>query len=580
METPGSFNQLTNCLKPVELLNGLSSNGGSGINSQTREHCSSKRQRRRAQNFTDNDLQTLLNEMQPRRDRLLGVHGRKPQKPISRAMWREVAMALNATSLTSRTADQCRKKFNDLTRAGKVTHWTKTENAGNTQEKLMHNARERQECRGGIPNIKELTPYEEQAVELLGRQCGLAVVADGEIGVTVQTSEPSQQWGPEDDDDDDDDDDEDEEKLCFLIDYDDEEEDDENKPDRESLQLDSAPCSSVPIPSVSPPPSLAFSLPRSGSDMVTRAQLDDVSEEVALGDTQGMRETEEWGLGDDIPLPQRRPRRRMPLTSEPWESDFIGTRPKRRMFSEHHTYVQALRSVFEDVQHLTAVTLESTALICNSIKEAFTSLQTSMEHVAASLESAAHPHLRNIQEPVHAPTPTEVQSAALAVIGERIDSTLRVGFQTLGAGIQTAVSQGFQDLIAVIRPTIPLVNGNGNQGPSAMAMPEGNLPRAAGSQDSHTWQASDLSSHRSRPADFRRRYQTAHDESQEIQPAAAPCQEQAALGGGPPQSHEPFVAQEQPITSCDTHVAPRRNSRIGDRKARLGTPGKHSVKRK
>ncbi|XP_072358523.1 uncharacterized protein [Scyliorhinus torazame] len=216
METPDSFDQLTNCLKPVELLNGLSSNGGPGINSQTREHCSSKRQRRRAQNFTDNDLQTLLNEIQPRRDRLLGVHGRKPQKPISRAMWREVAMTLNATSLTSRTADQCRKKFNDLTRAGK--------------EKLMHNARERQECRGGIPNIKELTPYEEQAVELLGRQCGLAVVADGEIGVTVQTSEPSQQWGPEDDDDDDDDD-EDEEKLCFLIDYDDEEEDDENKPD-------------------------------------------------------------------------------------------------------------------------------------------------------------------------------------------------------------------------------------------------------------------------------------------------------------------------------------------------------------
>ncbi|XP_067867182.1 myb-related transcription factor, partner of profilin-like isoform X2 [Heterodontus francisci] len=217
METSGSFNQLTNCLKSVELLNGVSSLGGSGNNTQTREHGSSKRQRRRAQNFTDNDLQTLLNEMHPRRDRLLGVHGRKPQKPISRAMWREVAMALNATSLTSRTADQCRKKFNDLTRAGK--------------EKLMHNARERQECRGGIPNIKELTPYEEQAVELLGRQCGLAVVADGEIGVTVQTTEPSQQWGPEDDEDDDDDEEE-EEKLCFLIDYDDdEEEDDENKPD-------------------------------------------------------------------------------------------------------------------------------------------------------------------------------------------------------------------------------------------------------------------------------------------------------------------------------------------------------------
>ncbi|XP_067862476.1 uncharacterized protein [Heptranchias perlo] len=547
----------------------MSSNGGSGNDTQTRELGSSKRQRRRAQNFTDSDLQTLLNEMQPRRDRLLGVHGRKPQKPISRAMWREVAVALNATSLTARTADQCRKKFNDLTRAGK--------------EKLMHNARERQECKGGIPNIKELTPYEEQAVELLGRQCGLAVVADGEIGVTVQTTEPLQQWGPEEDDDDDDDDEE-EEKLCFLIDYDDddEEEDDENKPDRESLQLDPAPCSSAPPPSISPPASLAFSLPRCSSDMVTRAQLDSVSEDVALGDSQGIREPEEWSVGEDVPPSQRRPRRRLPLASESWDSDLMGTRPKRRMSNEHHTYVQALRSVFEDVQHLTAVTLESTALICSSIKEAFTSLQTSMEHVAASLESAAHPHLRTCQEPVRAPTPTEAQSAALVVIGERIDGTLRAGFQTLGAGIQAAVSQGFQDLIAAIRPTIPLVNGNTNPGPSAMATAEGNLPGVAVSQDSSTWQASGLPPHSTRPTEFRRRHQTAQGEAEELQSAAAPCQEQAPLGGGPPQSHEPFLAQEQPITSCDTgpQVAPRRNGRIGERKARLATPGKHCVRRK
>ncbi|XP_048469012.1 uncharacterized protein LOC109914156 [Rhincodon typus] len=564
MESPGSFDQLTNCPKPVEFLNGMCSNGGTGIHSQAREHCSSKRQRRRAQNFTDNDLQTLLDEMQPRRDRLLGVHGRKPQKPISRAMWREVAMALNATSLTSRTADQCRKKFNDLTRAGK--------------EKLMHNARERQECRVGIPNIKELTPYEEQAVELLGRQCGLAVVADGEIGVTVQTPEPSQQWGPEDDDDDDDE--EEEEKLCYLINYDDEEEDDESKPDRESLKLDTAPFSTVPMPSISPPASLAFSLPRSGSDMVTRARLDSVNEEVALSDSQGIRESDEWGMGEDMPLPQRRPRRRMPLTSDPWDSDFMGTRPKRRMFNEHHTYVQALRSVFEDVQHLTAVTLESTALICNSIKEAFTSLQSSMEHVAASLDSAAHPNFRNAQEPVHAPTPTEVQNAALSVIGEKIDSTLRVGFQSLGAGIQAAVSHGFQDLIAAIKPPIPVVNGNANTGLSAMPMSDSNLPGAASSQDSHTWQTSDPPSHRIKPAEFKKRYQTVHTEAHKMQPVVAPCQEQAALGGGPPQSHEPFVAQELPMPSCDTRVAPRRNSRIGDRKTRLGTPGKPCIKRK
>ncbi|XP_051892559.1 uncharacterized protein LOC127581832 [Pristis pectinata] len=562
MEIPSTFSQLTNCLKSAECLNDMPSNGGSGNDIQTREQGSSKRQRRRAQNFTDNDLQTLLNEMQPRRDRLLGVHGRKPQKSISRAMWREVAVALNATSLTSRTADQCRKKFNDLTRAGK--------------EKLMHNARERQECKGCIPNIKELTPYEERAVELLGRQCGLAVVADGEIGVTVQATEPSQQWGPEDDEDEDDEDDDDE-KLCFFIDYDDEdeEEDGESKPDRESLQLDPSPCSTAPTPSISTPSNMAFPLPCSNSDPITRAQLDGVGEEEALGDSQDIREPENWAMGEDVPASQRRPRRRAPPASEPWDSDLAGTRPKRRMLNEHLTYLQPLRSVFEDVQHLTAVTLESTALICNSIKEAFTSLQTSMEHVAASLESAAHLHLRNVQEPARAPA--EAQSAALALIGERIDGTLHAGFQTLGSGIQTAISQGFQELIAAIRPTIPLVNGNTNPGPSAA---EGNLPSVASSQDNITWPTSSMPPLGTRPSEFRRRCQTVQAEAQEMQPAAAPCQEQAALGGGPPQSHEPFVAQEQPITYCDTQVAPRRNCRVGEKKSHLAAPGKHCVRRK
>ncbi|XP_069752004.1 uncharacterized protein [Narcine bancroftii] len=545
----------------MDQLGSMSSNGGSGNDIQTREQGSSKRQRRRAQNFTDNDLQTLLNEIQPRRDRLLGVHGRKPQKSISRAMWREVAVALNATSPTSRTADQCRKKFNDLTRAGK--------------EKLVHNVRERPECRGCNPNIKELTPYEEQAVELLGRQCGLAVVADGEIGVTVQATEPLQQWGAEDDEDDEDDEEE-EEKLCFYIDYEEEEEEKgETKPDRESLHLDPSPCSTAPIPSVSTPSSVAFPLPCSSSDAGIRAQLDSVCEEDAQADSQDTRDPENWATGEEGPASQQRPRRRMPPASEPWDSELAGTQPKRRVFNEHLQYLQPLRSVFEDVQHLTAVTLESTTLICSSIKEAFTSLQTSMEHVAASLESAAHLHLRNVQEPAH--TPSEAQSAALALIGERIDGTLHAGFQTLGAELQTAISKGFQELIAAIKPTIPLVNGNTGSEPSATEI---NLPGMASCQDSISWQTSSLPPLCTRPTDFRRRCPATQAGGQEMQPAVAPCQEQAALRGGPPQSHEPFIAQEQPITYCDTQVASRRNCRMGEKKSYLTSPGKHCVRRK
>ncbi|XP_078279400.1 uncharacterized protein LOC144606854 isoform X2 [Rhinoraja longicauda] len=525
MEMPSTFrSRLANCLKSAEHLNDISSNGGSGSDIQTWEPGSSKRQRRRAQNFTDTDLQTLLNEMQPRRDRLLGVHGRKPQKSISRAMWREVAMALNATSLTSRTADQCRKKFNDLTRAGK--------------EKLMHNAREVQECKGYIPNIKELTPYEDQAVELVGRECGLAVVADGEIGVTLKATEPSQQWGPEEDDDDDDDEDDDDDKLCFLIDYDDEEEDEdvESKPDRESLQLDPSPCSTGPAPSIPTSSNMAFPLPYSSSDALTRARLDSISEEDALGDAQDVREPYNWAVYEDVSSSQQRPRRRMHPVSEPWDSDLSGTRPKRRMFNEHLAYLQPLRSIFEDVQHLTTVTLESTALICSSIKEAFASLQTSMEHVAASLETAAHLHLRNTQEPLRAPA--EAQSTAMTMIGERIDGTLHAGFQALGSGIQTALSQGFQELIAAIRPTVPLVNGNTNAGPSAAE---------ANSQDTITRQRSGLPPLSTRASEFRKQCQSAHTGAQEMQAAAAPSQEQAARGGGGPvllRSHDPFVAQE------------------------------------
>ncbi|XP_032901310.1 uncharacterized protein LOC116988578 [Amblyraja radiata] len=530
MEIPSTFrSQLANCLKTAEHLNDISSNGGSGNDIQTWEPGSSTRVRRRAQNFTDTDLQTLLNEMQPRRDRLLGVHGRKPQKSISRAMWREVAMALNATSLTSRTADQCRKKFNDLTRAGK--------------EKLMHNAREGQECKGYIPNIKELTPYEDQAVELAGRQCGLAVVADGEIGVTLQATEPSQQWGPEEEDDEDEDDDDDE-KLCFFIDYDDEEEDEdlESKPDRESLQLDPSPCSTGPAPSFSTSSNIDFPLPCSSSDVLTRERLDSISEEDALGDGQDVREPYNWAAEEDVSSSQRKPRRRMHPVSEPWDSDLSGTQPKRRMFNEHLAYLQPLRSIFEDVQHLTTVTLESTALICSSIKEAFASLQTSMEHVAASLETAAHLQLRNTQEPLRAPA--EAQSAAMALIGERIDGTLHAGFQTLGSGIQTALSQGFQELIAAIRPTVHLVNGNINAGPSVA---ESNLPGVANSQDSITWQRSGLPPLSTRASEFRKQRQSAHAGAQEMQAAAAPSQEPAARGGGGPvllRSRKPFVAQE------------------------------------
>ncbi|XP_051900676.1 uncharacterized protein LOC127586608 [Pristis pectinata] len=106
---------------------------------------------RRSHNFSDEDLHILLNEVELRRHRLLGNGKSRAPRRVSMFAWKEVAEVVSRNSTVPRSAEQCRKKLNDLSRAAR--------------SKLIHNKRSKNE--GTMVCLKKLTEYEERATQLL-----------------------------------------------------------------------------------------------------------------------------------------------------------------------------------------------------------------------------------------------------------------------------------------------------------------------------------------------------------------------------------------------------------------------------
>ncbi|XP_067838594.1 reelin domain-containing protein 1-like [Heptranchias perlo] len=79
----------------------------------------SQEKKKRFNNFMDDGLRALLDDVEIRCQRLLGNERSRAPCKISMVTWREVAETLTTASTVPRTVDQCRKKYNDLTRAGK-----------------------------------------------------------------------------------------------------------------------------------------------------------------------------------------------------------------------------------------------------------------------------------------------------------------------------------------------------------------------------------------------------------------------------------------------------------------------------
>ncbi|XP_048398463.2 uncharacterized protein LOC125457839 [Stegostoma tigrinum] len=126
-------------------------------------------ERKKCHNFSDEDLDTLLNEVEAKRHRLLGYEKRRAPRKVSILAWKEVAETVTANSTIPRTAEQCRKKLNDLTRSARI--------------KMAHNARERLLTRdGGVAFLKDLNEYEERARQLVGI-CSSVSGSQGDIGM-------------------------------------------------------------------------------------------------------------------------------------------------------------------------------------------------------------------------------------------------------------------------------------------------------------------------------------------------------------------------------------------------------------
>ncbi|GCB71180.1 hypothetical protein scyTo_0005869 [Scyliorhinus torazame] len=127
-------------------------------------------ERKKCHNFSDEDLGTLLNEVEAKRYRLLGYDKRRVPGKVSILAWKEVAETVTANSIIPRTAEQCRKKLNDLTRSARI--------------KMAHNARERLLTRvGRVPFLKALNEYEERARQLVGVNNSSVSGSQADIGM-------------------------------------------------------------------------------------------------------------------------------------------------------------------------------------------------------------------------------------------------------------------------------------------------------------------------------------------------------------------------------------------------------------
>ncbi|XP_041069288.1 uncharacterized protein LOC121291789 isoform X2 [Carcharodon carcharias] len=71
-------------------------------------------QRTRSQNFSDEEKNILLTEVEARQNCILGGGKVKPPKKVQSIAWKEVATVVSTNSTVRRTVDQRRKKLHDL----------------------------------------------------------------------------------------------------------------------------------------------------------------------------------------------------------------------------------------------------------------------------------------------------------------------------------------------------------------------------------------------------------------------------------------------------------------------------------
>ncbi|XP_078055452.1 uncharacterized protein LOC144480176 [Mustelus asterias] len=129
----------------------------------------SQSRHRIAPRFSDASLHVLLQGVRVRRDVLFPTDRKKRPSRLTRDAWMEIATEVTSCGMQQRDWIQCRKRMNDLLRTAK-------------EKKAYNNIEVSKMGGGGVPDFRNLTAAETEALELAGDQGGFCI-SDDETGV-------------------------------------------------------------------------------------------------------------------------------------------------------------------------------------------------------------------------------------------------------------------------------------------------------------------------------------------------------------------------------------------------------------
>ncbi|XP_056432007.1 nuclear apoptosis-inducing factor 1-like [Gadus chalcogrammus] len=136
-------------------------------------------------NFTEVEVETLVGEVEARKEILFGGHGIGITNIKKKNEWQHVAAAVNAVSGTERTVPELKKKWSDI-------------KVGAKQRLSSH--RQSVTATGGGPSTPDLTPIDRQVASIIGTASVSGIVSERE-GDTDNTEEQESAVGGEEDDD-------------------------------------------------------------------------------------------------------------------------------------------------------------------------------------------------------------------------------------------------------------------------------------------------------------------------------------------------------------------------------------------
>ncbi|XP_034564486.1 nuclear apoptosis-inducing factor 1-like [Notolabrus celidotus] len=133
--------------------------------------------RTKKRNFSESEIETLVGEVESRKNVLFGSHGTGVTNKKKCSEWQQVAAAVNTVSGTERTVPELKKKWSDLKVEAKRRIATHRQSVTAT---------------GGGTGTPELTPLEDRMASILGvaSVCGIVSEREGDTDMAQATDEP------------------------------------------------------------------------------------------------------------------------------------------------------------------------------------------------------------------------------------------------------------------------------------------------------------------------------------------------------------------------------------------------------